>query len=29
MSALKDGQRVLVIRAPKRTFVIARTATKR
>jgi hypothetical protein len=28
MSELKDGQRVLVIRAPKRTFVIAATATK-
>jgi len=26
MSDLKDGQRVLVIRAPKRTFVIAHTA---
>jgi len=25
MSALKDGQRVIVIQAPKRTFVIART----
>jgi len=28
MSDLKDGQRVLVIRAPKRTFVMAATATK-
>ena len=29
MSELKDGQRVLVISAPKRTFVMARTAVKR